>query len=54
MFFMALELRFFCDTFILRMEITLQLSFVFVYHCEVFFITSQLRYSFVPCSYVFL
>ena len=27
------------------MEITLQLRFVFVRHCEVFSITSQLRYS---------
>ena len=53
MFFMALELRFFCCTFMLGMEITLQLRFVFVRHCEAFFITSQLRHLLVPCSYVF-
>ena len=40
-------------TFELRMEITLQLRFVFARHCDVFFITSQLRYLFVRCSYVF-
>ena len=41
------------DMFELRMEITLQLRFVFVRHCNVFFITSQLRYLLVCCSYVF-
>ena len=40
-------------TFELHMEITLQLRFVFACHCDVFFITSQLRYLFVRCSYVF-
>ena len=40
-------------TFELRMEIMLQLRFVFVRHCNVFLITSQLRYLFVRCSYVF-
>ena len=45
---------FFCGTFELCMEITLQLRFVFVRPCEVLFITSQLRYLFVRCSYVFL
>ena len=40
-------------TFELHMEITLQLRFVFAHHCNVFFITSQLRYLFVRCSYVF-
>ena len=35
------------------MEITLQLRFVFARHCDVFFITSQSRYLFVRCSYVF-
>ena len=35
------------------MEITLQLRFVFGRHCEVFSITSKLRYLFVSCSYVF-
>ena len=36
----------FCDTLTLRMEITLQLCFVFVRHCELFLITLQLRYLF--------
>ena len=37
----------------LCMEITLKLRFVFVRHCDVFFIAMQLRYLFVRCSYVF-
>ena len=37
-------------TFELRAEITLQLCLVFVHHCDVFFITSQLRFLFVWCS----
>ena len=40
-------------TFKLHMEITLQLRSIFVRHCNVFFIMSQLRYLFVRCSYVF-
>ena len=40
-------------TFELRMEITLQLRLVFARHCDIFFTTSQLRYLFVRCSYVF-
>ena len=40
-------------TFALRMEIILQLRFVFVRHCDLFFITSQLRYLFVRYRYVF-
>ena len=51
-FFMTLGLLF-CDMFALRMKITLQLRFVFVRHCDVFFITSNLRYLFVRCSQVF-
>ena len=51
---MILGLRFFYGTFTLHMEITLQLRFVFVRHCDVSFITSQLHYLFVRCSYVFL
>ena len=47
-------IMFFCGTFTLHMEITLQLRFVFVRHCEIFFITSQLRYLFVRYSYAFL
>ena len=43
----------FCGTFALRMKITLQVRFVFVPHCNVFFITSKLRYLFAQCSYVF-
>ena len=35
------------------MEISLQLRFLFVRHCDVFFITSKLRYLLVRCSYVF-
>ena len=35
------------------MEITLQLCFVFVRHCNVFFITLHLSYLFVRCSYLF-
>ena len=38
----------------LRMEIILQLCFVFVCHCDIFFIMSQLRYLFVWCSYFFM
>ena len=53
MFSMALVLRFFCGTFILRMEIKLQLRFVFR-HCEVFFITSQLCYLFVTVVTFFM
>ena len=52
-FFNDVRNRFYFGTFELRMEITLQLRFVFVRHCNVFFITSQLRYLFVRCSYVF-
>ena len=39
-------------TFELHMEITLQLRFVFAHHCDVYFITLQLRYLFVRCSCV--
>ena len=39
--------------FELRMEVRLQLRFVFLRHCDVFFITSQLLYLFVQCTYVF-
>ena len=38
----------------LCMEITLKICFVFVRHCNVFFITSQLLYLFVLCTYVYL
>ena len=40
-------------TFEFCMEIMLQLHFVFARHIDVFFITSELRYLFVCCSYVF-
>ena len=40
-------------TFELRMEMTWKLLFVFLCHCDVFFISLQLRYLFVSCSYVF-
>ena len=52
-FFDDVRNRYYFGTFELRMEITLQLRFVFVRHCNVFFITSQLRYLFVQCKYVF-
>ena len=52
-FFNDVRNRFYFGTFELRMEITLQLRFVFVRHCNVFFITSQLRYLFVRRNYVF-
>ena len=40
-------------SFVVRMEMTWQLRFVFVRHCDLFFITSRLRYSFVRCRYAF-
>ena len=40
-------------TFELRMEIMLQLRFAIARHCDVFFITSKLRYLFLRFSYVF-
>ena len=36
------------------MEITLQIRFVLVCHCNAFFITSRLRYLFFRCSLRFL
>ena len=42
----------FCSTFVLRMEVTLQLLFVFVRHLDVFFIRTRLRYLFGRCCYV--
>ena len=53
-FFDIVRVTLYFGTFELRMEITLQLRFVFARHCDVFFITSQLHYLFVRCSYVFL
>ena len=52
-FFDNVSITLYFDMFELRMEITLQLRFVFACHCDVFFIISQLRYLFVRCSYVF-
>ena len=49
-FFNDVRNRFHFGTFELRMEMTLELCFVLVSHVNVFFITSQLRYLFVPCS----
>ena len=40
--FHEVRITFFCGTFALRMEITSKLRFVFVRHCHVFFIASQL------------
>ena len=39
-------------TFELRMGMAWKLHFVFICHCDVFLILSQLRYLFLPCSYV--
>ena len=52
-FFDDVRITLYFGTFKLRTEITLQLRFVLVRHCNAFFITSQLRYLFVPYSYVF-
>ena len=56
-FFMTLGLRSFvvrCITYGNNVWTNVwKLRFVFVRHCDVFFITSQLRYLFVRCSYVF-
>ena len=51
-FFMTLGLRS-CCTFALRVETTLKLRFAFLRHCDIFLITSQLRYLFARCTYVF-
>ena len=53
MFFDNVRIMLYSGTFELRMEITLQLRFAFTSHCDAFFITSQLRYLFFRCSYVF-
>ena len=53
-FFNDVRITFYFGTFEMRMEIMLQLRFVFVHHWEVFFITSQLCYLLAPCSYGFL
>ena len=45
-FFKDVRLTFYFGTVELRLEITLQLRFVFARHCDIFFITSQLRYLF--------
>ena len=52
-FFDDVRNRFYFGTCELRMEITLQICFLFVCHCNVCFITSRLRYLFLRCSYVF-
>ena len=52
-FFDNVTIRLYFGALELRMEITLQLRFAFVRHCDVFFIISQLLYLFVRCSYVF-
>ena len=52
-FFKDVRLTFYFGTFELRVEITLQLRFVFNRHCDIFFITSQLHYLFLRCSYIF-
>ena len=52
-FFYDVGIKFYFGRFKLRMEIVLLLRFVFVHHCDIFFIMSQLRYLFFQCSYVF-
>ena len=52
-FFDNVRITLYFGTFEFRMEITLQLGFVFARHCDVFSITSQSRYLFVHCSDVF-
>ena len=52
-FFNDVRITLFFGTFELCMEMTWKLRFVFVRHCEVLFITLQLRYLFFRCSYVF-
>ena len=52
-FFDNVRITLYFGSFELCTEITLQLRFVFAGHCDVFFITSQSRYLFVRCSYVF-
>ena len=52
-FFDNVRITFYFGTFELHMEITLQLCFVFARQCNVYFVTSKLRYLFVRCSYVF-
>ena len=52
-FFDNVRITLYFGTFELCMEIMLHLRFVFAHRCDVFFITSQLRYLFVPCSFIF-
>ena len=52
-FFDNARITLYFGTFELHMEITLKLRFVFARHCDVLFITSQSRYLFIRCSYVF-
>ena len=52
-FFDDVRITLYFGSFELGTEITLQLRFVFAGHYDVFFITSQSRYLFVRCSYVF-
>ena len=52
-FFDNATIALYFGTFELRMEITLQLRFIFAHHCDIFFVTSQLSYLFVRCSYAF-
>ena len=51
--FHDVRITFFCGKFLLRMELMLQLRFVFFHHSDVFFIASQLLYLFFRCSCVF-
>ena len=52
-FYDDVRITLYFGAFELTMEITLDLRFVFARHCNVVFVTSQSRYLFVRCSYVF-
>ena len=52
-FFDDVRITLYLGMFELRMDLALQLHFVFVRHCDVFFIPSQLLFLFVQCGYVF-
>ena len=52
-FFDDVRITLYFGTYELRMEMTRKLRFVFVRHCDVFFISSQLCDVFVPCSHIF-
>ena len=52
-FFDDVRITLYFGKFKLCVEIMLRLRSVFVCHCDIFLITSQLHYLFVQCSYFF-